>query len=130
MPENKNIDPLEALLAKQKAAMEGKQVDEVESVSFADETLVEPSDEDIYGENDLAEDIANEEANEKAERAALAAEMAEAQKKRESEKVFMPPDEHDMKYHEEAGAAERSNGSRICCSRCLLSGTAVITVAG
>lgn len=102
MPENKNIDPLEALLAKQKAVMEGKQVDEVESVSFADETPVEPSDEDIYGENDLAEDIANEEANEKAERAALAAEMAEAQKKRESEKVFMPPDEHDMKYHEEA----------------------------
>ena len=40
MSENKNIDPLEALLAKQKAVMEGKQVDEVESVSFADETLV------------------------------------------------------------------------------------------
>lgn len=101
MPENKNIDPLEALLAKQKAAMEGKSVEEVESVSFADEA-VDPSPEDIYGDNDLAEDIANEEAEEKANRAAMAAEMAEAKKQRESEAVFMPPDEHDMKYHEEA----------------------------
>ena len=102
MSENMNIDPLEALLAKQKAVMEGTSTDDVEPVSFTEEELVEPSSEDIYGDNDLVDDIANEEAEEQTARNSMIAEKEELKRQKSLLKTFMPPDEHDMTYHKEA----------------------------
>ncbi len=120
MAENKNIDPLEALLNKQKSAL-GRPVDEPVATSTeatSDSTRLMdteipvtevptpmiPDDEDIYGENDLENEIAAEEAAEMAEREAAANELKKQKDEKDAATPFMPPDEHDMKYHAEAMA--------------------------
>ena len=61
------------------------------------------SEEDIYGNNDMEAAIAAEDKAREDERAQLAAEQkAIADAAKEKTNTFMPPDEKDMKYHEEA----------------------------
>ena len=94
---NKNIDPLAALMNKHREAIGEKPVTEAPS---SNNTAVE---EDIYGEHDMEKEIEAEDAAREAERAAMAAEQkATAEAAAEKTNVFMPPDEKDMKYHEEA----------------------------
>lgn len=123
MAENKNNDPLLDLLNRQKAVT-GQSVDmandEVEEVTFNESTEVEEStiteeapapvhvapptipDEDIYGDNDLEAEIAAEEARDKAMRDAAAEEAMKQKEIKKKATPFMPPDEHNMQYNDEA----------------------------
>lgn len=117
MAENKNLDPLEELLNRQKAAM-GEPVEktdkeplnestEVSSPSTTEETITPVEapqnlipDEDIYGDNDLEEEIAAEEARDNQARAAAAEEMIKQKEIKKANTPFMPPDEHNMQYND------------------------------
>lgn len=102
MEENKNIDPLEALLSKHKAAM-GEADVPTTPPTVTNSTPQIPDDVDIYGENDQQKEIEAEDAAREAEREAKAAEQrAIAEAAIEKNSGMMPPDEKDMKYHEEA----------------------------
>lgn len=114
MADNKmNIDPLEELLNRQKAAL-GEPVEQTsdEVAEMVDEPTPEKSGslmdvdiddaEDIYGDNDLNAEIAAEEAREQEARKAAGEELMNQKKAAEAAKPFMPPDEHDMNYHTEA----------------------------
>ena len=102
MDENKNVnnDPLLDLINKHKAATG----DNTPSEPVVTNTTPQiPDDEDIYGNNDLQNTIAAEDKARDEERAAIAAEQkAMADEASEKRNVFMPPDEKDMRYHEEA----------------------------
>ena len=102
MDENKNVnnDPLLDLINKHKAATG----DTTPSEPVVTNTTPQiPDDEDIYGNNDLQNTIAAEDKARDEERAAMAAEQkAMADEAAEKRNVFMPPDEKDMRYHEEA----------------------------
>jgi hypothetical protein len=126
MADNKNIDPLEALLNKQKAAL-GRPTDEPvatstdvtsESTGFMNTEIpvnevaspLIPDDiteDDIYGNNDLENEIAAEEAADAAQRKAMAEEAISQKEQKKAETPFMPPDEHDMQYHNEAIAYQQ-----------------------
>lgn len=98
---NKSNDPLMDLINKHKAAT-GEPVTPPEPV-VTNSTPQIPDDEDIYGVNDQQKAIEAEDAAREAARAAQAAEQkAIADAAKEKTNVFMPPDEKDMKYHEEA----------------------------
>lgn len=92
MDENK--DPILDLINKHKAAM---------GEDNPQPSPEEKPEEDIYGNNDMEAAIAAEDKAREDERARLAAEQqAVADAAREKTNTFMPPDEKDMKYHEEA----------------------------
>ena len=92
MSENK--DPILDLINKHKAAM---------GEDNPQPSPEEKPEEDIYGNNDMEAAIAAEDKAREDERARLAAEQqAVADAAREKTNTFMPPDEKDMKYHEEA----------------------------
>ena len=111
---NKNIDPLEELLNRQKAAMGVTTNDETptsEPSSVIDEndqipvTVTEQPmipDEDIYGLNDLENEIMEEDEADKQERAAAGEEMIRQQEIKKAQTPFMAPDEYDMKYNDKA----------------------------
>lgn len=99
MDENKNNDPLLDLINKHKAATG----EAAPTPTVTNSTPQIPDDEDIYGINDQQKEIEAEDAAREAERAAKAAEQkAIADEAAEKTNTFMPPDEKDMKYHEEA----------------------------
>ena len=110
MSDNKNIDPVEELLNRTRATMNGESVIEKEDdrptepeVSVVNNILPdEDEDEDIYGVNDLANEIAAEEEADRIAQLARAKEAKDKREAKENSKVFMPPDEHDMAYHTEA----------------------------
>lgn len=69
--------------------------------SFADmnvDTIVQ----DVYGEHDLENEIAEEERAYEQERARIANEAITKREERESSRPFMPPNEDDMRYHNDA----------------------------
>ena len=89
-----NKDPILDLINKHKAAM---------GEDNPQPSPEEKPEEDIYGNNDMEAAIAAEDKAREDERARLAAEQqAVADAAREKTNTFMPPDEKDMKYHEEA----------------------------
>ena len=97
---NKSNDPLMDLINKHKAAM--GETDTPSEPVVTNSTPQIPDD-DIYGENDQQKEIEAEDAAREAARAAAAAEQkAVADAAKEKTDVFMPPDEKDMRYHEEA----------------------------
>ena len=92
MDENK--DPILDLINKHKAAM---------GEDSPQPSTEQTPEEDIYGNNDMEAAIAAEDKAREDERAQLAAEQkAIADAAKEKTNTFMPPDEKDMKYHEEA----------------------------
>ena len=96
MDENKNpIDPLDAVMQ--------DLINKHEAAHDPDQQPSTAPEEDIYGVNDMQESIEAEDRARDAERAAMAAEQkAAADANAEKRNTFMPPDEKDMKYHEEA----------------------------
>ena len=94
-----NRDPLEDLLMTHKNAI-GEDTSNTEKEPETPPVFDEDTDEDIYGVNDLANEIADEDARQAEEKKAMIADR-EAKEKDEV-KITMPPDERDMKYHEDA----------------------------
>lgn len=94
-----NRDPLEDLLMTHKNAI-GEDTSNTEKEPEAPPVFDEDTDEDIYGVNDLANEIADEDARQAEEKKAIIADR-EA-KEKDGVKITMPPDERDMKYHEDA----------------------------
>lgn len=93
-----NRDPLDDLLRSHASVLGNESTEPKEEP--VQETPV--FDEDLYGTNDLANEIANEEAEYEASRKAAAAELSAKKAEAEANKVMMPPDENDMKYHDDA----------------------------
>ena len=105
MAENKNFDPLAALMEQQKAVEMGEDPTTVKSTldELKDETTSTEEVSDIdYGDGDLDAEIAAEEAAEQEARAAKAAAMIAEREAKEAARPMMPPDERDMKYHDGA----------------------------
>jgi len=120
MADNMNIDPLEALISQHKAAAGIEQSPPKITTptketpdELGDGLMINPSDSEgkevadpaleptfDYGDNDIDEEIANEDTARQEAREVAAKEIAE--KKDDKPNVFMPPDEHDMKYHDDA----------------------------
>lgn len=95
---NKSKDPLLDLINKHKAASGDTPVP-----TITNSTPQIPDDEDIYGENDQQIAIeAEDRAREEARAAAAAEQQAIADEAAAKTSGFMPPDEKDMKYHEQA----------------------------
>ena len=69
--------------------------------SFADMN-VDTIAQDVYGEHDLENEIAEEERAYKQERDRIANEAITKREERESSRPFMPPNEDDMRYHNDA----------------------------
>lgn len=69
--------------------------------SFADMN-VDTIAQDVYGEHDLENEIAEEERAYEQERARIANEAITKREERESSRPFMPPNEDDMRYHNDA----------------------------
>ena len=107
--ENNNRDPLEAMLNRQKAALTGEPIDEIQpqpstinptSIENNGNKLMNMEIEDEYGNNDLVNSIKDEE---RIDQLAREQAIAEKQAQRDSEtKTVMPPDQYDMKYHTDA----------------------------
>lgn len=119
MPEI-NTDPLADLLKSQAEAL-GKTVAEESTITAADDTVandeivvpevtkVEPItfddddiEDDIYGDNDLANEIEEEDAIAEQQRIATAVENAENRAKTEVAKTTMAPDPYDKRYQNDA----------------------------
>lgn len=115
-----NIDPLEELLNQHRKAMNIEQPvnDEINSATTPSSTLpndtpitstplyeiddgvYEDADEQIdYGDNDLEQIIAEEDAIRQEQLRVAAEEKSNELAEKKKNKVFMPPDEHDMEYH-------------------------------
>ena len=95
---NKSKDPLLDLINKHKAA-----TGDTPTPTITNSTPQIPDDEDIYGENDQQKEIeAEDKAREEARAAAAAEQKAIADEAISKTSGFMPPDEKDMKYHEQA----------------------------
>lgn len=104
-------DPLTNLIGRHKAAMNVNEpvIDnqstetiihvDTNSVPVNETPEVDPID---YGDSDLYDAIAAEDEVLEKEKRQIAQEMAAKRAEKEKNKVFMPPDEHDMNYHAEA----------------------------
>lgn len=93
-----NRDPLDDLLRSHASVLGNESIEPEEEP--VQETPV--FDEDLYGTNDLANEIANEEAAYEESRKAAAAELSAKKAEADANKAMMPPDENDMKYHDDA----------------------------
>ena len=99
---NPNIDPLEALLSRQKAALNGEQVDTSTppTIENSGKGLMDVEIDDEYGNNDLENSIKEEEQQERIARETAAKEMqATAEQK---PKYIQAPDPYDKKYQADA----------------------------
>ena len=92
------IDPLQQVLDKYRAAAGEQPIATKSSDEQPQPIDREESTEDMYGDNDLAQDIAREDAIREQERLDRIAEM----RTNVDSDVMMPPDPHDMNYHKEA----------------------------
>jgi hypothetical protein len=111
--ENNNFDPLDNLLNRQKAALNGETINTDQtpdpsintnpatgSIENNGKGLMDIDIDDEYGNNDLESSIREEE---KMEQLAREKAIAEKRAKMEADKKdAMPPQEYDMKYHTEA----------------------------
>lgn len=93
-----NRDPLDDLLRSHASVLGNESIEPEEEP--VQETPV--FDEDLYGTNDLANEIASEEAAYEESRKAAAAELSAKKAEADANKAMMPPDENDMKYHDDA----------------------------
>lgn len=106
-------DPLEALMEQQAAISKGEKpmtaLDELKAVE-KEKNAEKPNATDNnslasevdYGDDDLAAEIAAEDKAAADERARKAAELREKLDAEDAARPMMAPDEHDMKYHDEA----------------------------
>lgn len=100
---NNNRDPLDEILAKHAAASGTSSTnstyddtqDLVNDINYKGEEI-------NYGDNDLADEIAAEEAADEEARRIAASDMMSKIDEKNARKPFMPPDEKDMTYHDEA----------------------------
>lgn len=113
MADNKNIDPLELLLSQHREAINGESSNVDPVVDTTTPTTQETSnimdmdisaDDDIYGDGDREQEIEEEEKFAQFSREEAAKEKASKIEEKKASTPFMPPDEHDMKYHDEAMA--------------------------
>lgn len=105
MANTQSFDPLEELLSRQRAAINGDRESDVNNtpdISDVDITGNVDINEDEYGDNDLIDEIENEEKAYQEAREELANEKVREVSDKNASKVIMPPDEYDMKYHEDA----------------------------
>jgi hypothetical protein len=113
MADNKNIDPLELLLSQHREAINGESSNVDSVVDTTTPTTQETSnimdmdisaDDDIYGDSDREQEIEEEEKFAQFSREEVVKEKVSKIEEKEAATPFMPPDEHDMKYHDEAMA--------------------------
>lgn len=109
-----NRDALEELLMKHKQAINGDTpVEETPTFDDTGDVKNPTIDEDLYGENDLANEIAAQEAEEQEMRRIAAAEKVAKIEEVKASKPMMPPDEKDMSYHDEAIGFQREKLSIV-----------------
>lgn len=99
---NTNMDPLEALIAKEKAVLSGQPVnsDNAPKSSGGNGLMDMPIDDDEYGTNDLNNSIQEEENQAQLERERAAMEQKAVAE--QQVKYVQPPDPYDKKYQADA----------------------------